>query len=283
MRRRRQIEESAGRDRWMVSYADFITVLFAFFVVMFASSLSQSGHSVRKVSQAIHIGFQNLQPFREDDAGPAAIEVPGGSTASHEQPGLEGDSNSQRHAQGIPGVDVQALRRQLESSIGADLRDGEVTTRTTPEGFVISLKELGFFHSGDAELQPGAGAKIERIANVLAERGFSLRIEGHSDNQPINNAHFRSNWQLSTARATAVLMLLVNDSRLDPSKLSLAGYGEYRPIASNATPEGRRLNRRVDLVVFSLTAGTDTVDGSAAAIRRDEPSSTRRMDPPHSP
>jgi chemotaxis protein MotB len=150
----------------------------------------------------------------------------------------------------VTGIDIDALRRQLEAAIGDDLKDGQVTLNVTPEGFVISLKELGFFDSGQAVLRPTAEAKIEQIANVLAQHGFYLRVEGHSDDQPIHTAQFDSNWQLSTARAMAVLMLLINQSGMDRDKISLAGYGQYRPIANNATSEGRRMNRRVDLVVI---------------------------------
>jgi chemotaxis protein MotB len=123
--------------------------------------------------------------------------------------------------------------------------------RVTPEGFVISLRDLGFFNSGQAVLLPGADEKIERIAKVLLQHGLDLRVEGHSDNQPIHTGQFRSNWELSTARAMAVLLLLVDKGGMDPTKMSVAGYGEFRPIADNFTPEGRQMNRRVDLVVVA--------------------------------
>jgi chemotaxis protein MotB len=106
------------------------------------------------------------------------------------------------------------------------------------------LKELGFFNSGQAVLLPGAAGKIKRIANVLGGHGLEIRVEGHSDDQP-------SNWELSTARAMAVLLYLVNDAGFDPSKISASGYGQYRSVADNSTPEGRRMNRRVDLVVVA--------------------------------
>jgi chemotaxis protein MotB len=96
---------------------------------------------------------------------------------------------------------------------------------------------------------PGAAEKIERIAKVLSKPGLEIRVEGHSDNQPIHNDQFRSNWELSAARAMAVLRLLVDDAGFDPKKLSASGYGEYRPVADNSTVAGRRMNRRVDLVV----------------------------------
>lgn len=231
----------------MVSYADFITVLFAFFVVLFAS-LSQQGGSIARLSQAIHAGFGNTaaELVSQDQQG---ADRP--RTAQHN--GFADDARIP--GQDASGVDIEALRRELEVAIGGELRDGEITLRTTPEGFVISLKEAGFFRSGEAELRPGAARKIKRIAHVLSQHGFFLRVEGHSDDQPIHNGKFQSNWELSTARAMTVLMLLIDESRLDPGKLSLAGYGPYRPVASNTTPEGRRLNRRVDLVVIFRRAG----------------------------
>ena len=98
---------------------------------------------------------------------------------------------------------------------------------------------------------PGADDKIKRIAAVLVQYGLDMRVEGHSDDVPIHNAEFASNWDLSTARATAVAMMLLNESGVDPKKIAIAGYGQYHPNASNDTPEGRRANRRVDIVVVS--------------------------------
>ncbi len=138
--------------------------------------------------------------------------------------------------------------------MGQELKDHEVVMRVTPEGFVISLNELGFFNSGQAVLLPGAAPKIQRIAKVLSLHGLDLRVEGHSDDVPIHTTEFRSNWELSTARAMAVMELLVDDSGFDPAKISVAGYGQYRPVADNTTPEGRRMNRRVDIVVVATTA-----------------------------
>ena len=123
--------------------------------------------------------------------------------------------------------------------------------RMTPEGFVISLHELGFFDSGEAQLLPGAAEKIKRIAAVLMQYGLDMRVEGHTDDVPIHNEQFASNWDLSTARAMAVAMMLLNESGVDPKRMSIAGYAQYHPSAGNDTPEGRRANRRVDIVVVS--------------------------------
>ncbi|MGA7243501.1 MAG: flagellar motor protein MotB, partial [Terracidiphilus sp.] len=130
-----------------------------------------------------------------------------------------------------------------------ELKSREVVMQTTPEGFVISLKELGFFNSGQAVLLPGAAGKIKRIAKIISKPGLELRVEGHSDDQPIHTTQFRSNWELSSARAMTVLLLLVNEANFDPTRISASGFGQYRPVADNALAEGRRMNRRVDLVV----------------------------------
>lgn len=252
MRRRMQAEESANHDRWLVSYSDLITVLFALFVVLFASSY-RDNQVIRKLSTAIHIGFQQLGAFQgqkiegRDSSSNLPTEEPAGSAP------VSGEMAAKGTLSNAPAVDFAQLRKQLEAAISDEIRNREVVMRVTPEGFVISLNDVGFFNSGQAVLLPGAGGKIRRIATVLAEHGLDLRVEGHSDDQPIHTAQFRSNWELSTARAMAVLMLLVDDSGIDPRKVSIAGYGQYRPVADNSTPEGRQLNRRVDLVVVGAS------------------------------
>jgi chemotaxis protein MotB len=249
-RRTRHVEEPANHDRWLVSYSDFITLLFAFFVVLFASSYRDS-QTVKKLSEAIHIGFQQLGAFSggasvSGAAYPSLPPDPSTYTPRVHHPTIS-------NASAASAVNIMELQRELEAAIGQELRNHEVVMRVTPEGFVISLNELGFFNSGQAVLLPGAATKIQRIARVLSLHGLDLRVEGHSDNVPIHTAQFRSNWELSTARAMAVMVLLVDDSGFDPAKISVAGYGQYRPVADNATPDGRRLNRRVDLVVVATT------------------------------
>jgi chemotaxis protein MotB len=244
-RRERPVEEPTNHDRWLVSYSDFITLLFAFFVVLFSSSYRDK-QTIKKLSEAIHIGFQSLGAFSggQNQTGVAYPNIPLDRSGDPPQPNRASASSA---------VDIVQLRQQLEGAIGEELKNHEVDTRVTPEGFVISLKELGFFNSGQAVLLPGAAAKIERIANVLSQHGLELRVEGHSDNQPIHTAQFNSNWELSTARAMTVMQHLVDDSGFDPKKISIAGYGQYRPVADDSTPEGRRMNRRVDLVVVAAT------------------------------
>jgi chemotaxis protein MotB len=246
-RRQRHPEEPANRDRWLLSYSDFITLLFAFFVVLFASSYRDK-QTIKQLSQAIHVGFQEMGAFSggQSNVGSAYPNLPSDPSTQ-----IQNRETGKGDALAASSFDVAQLRQQLESAMGQELREHEVVMRVTPEGFVVSLNELGFFDSGKAELLPGAGGKIERIAKVLSLHQLDIRVEGHSDDQPIHTPQFRSNWELSTARAMAVMQLLVDDSGFDPRKISVVGYGQYRPIADNATPEGRRMNRRVDIVVVA--------------------------------
>jgi chemotaxis protein MotB len=248
MRRRRQRAEAhASHERWLVSYADFITLLFAFFVVLFASAF-RDNRAIVTVSHAIHNGFDSMGAFTGENVVVYSLAPPDAATLKNQklQPGAP-------IARTITAPDLTALQQQLQSAMGAELRSHQVELRVTPEGFVISLKELGFFDSGQAQLMPGAAEKIRKIAAILSQHNLDLRVEGHSDDQPIHNTEFRSNWELSTERAMSVLELLVNEGGFDPTRVSVAGYGQYHPIADNATPEGRRMNRRVDLVVVGAT------------------------------
>jgi chemotaxis protein MotB len=254
-------EPAANHDRWLVSYADFMTLLLGFFVVLFASSY-RDNQMIKKLSQAIHIGFHDLGAFAggQNDTGAAYKNLAPTANVAPISPGLQPGLSPVKMDSTAPGsptaaspVDIAQLRKELEASIGQELRNHEVVMSETPEGFVISLKDLGFFNSGEAALLPGAAEKIERIAAVLLQHGLDLRVEGHSDDQPIHTAEFRSNWELSTARAMTVLLLLVDKAGFDPRRISVAGYGQYRPIADDSTIEGRRMNRRVDLVVVAAT------------------------------
>jgi chemotaxis protein MotB len=126
--------------------------------------------------------------------------------------------------------------------------------RSEPDGLVISLREIGFFESGAAQMKSASEAAFDRIASMLRERNYRLRIEGHTDDVPIHNSHFESNWELSTSRATEIVRLLIVREGFAAARLSAAGYAEYHPAASNRTAEGRGINRRVDIVILGAWA-----------------------------
>jgi chemotaxis protein MotB len=243
VRNRRRREAHANHERWLVSYADFMTLLFALFVVLFASSYHDK-KSIESVSNAVKNGFQEMGAFSSSDSAADNSRMLGPTSAGEARPGTV-PANA--------GIDIIELQRKLKKALGKEIERQEVVLRMTPEGFVISLHELGFFNSGEARLTPGAGDKIKRIAEVLMQYGLDMRIEGHTDDVPIHNAAFASNWDLSTARAMVVAMMLLNESGVDPKRISIAGYAQYHPAAGNDTPEGRRANRRVDIVVVSTS------------------------------
>jgi len=266
VRDRRRREDHVNHERWLVSYADFMTLLFALFVVLFASS-HHDKKTIQSVSKAVKNGFQEMGAFSSSDSAADDSGIIGPTSTGEARP-----STVPANA----GIDMVELQRKLHKALGKEIERQEVVLRMTPEGFVISLHELGFFDSGEARLMPGAGDKIKRIAEVLTQYGLDMRVEGHTDNVPIHNALFASNWDLSTARAMAVAMMLLNESGVDPQRISIAGYAQYHPSASNDTPEGRRANRRVDIVVVSTSA-------PAQAKASDPPLPPPRPTPPGEP
>jgi len=235
VRRRRRVERRPSHERWLVSYADFITLLFAFFVVMY-SAAQLDKRRAGQLATAIQTAFQQYGSLP-----PMPAEVGGLAPKGDPRDSPVGNSEDE----------FQLLRGNVQRALAKEIAKGDVAVRSTPEGLVISLREAGFFDSGSAEIRASAQAAFERLARVLSETPSDLRIEGHTDNVPINNARFASNWDLSTTRATTTVRLLVTNYGFNPRRLAAAGYAEYRPIANNATVAGRALNRRVDVVIPS--------------------------------
>jgi chemotaxis protein MotB len=150
----------------------------------------------------------------------------------------------------LPGQ-IRGIQEAIEKALAPEISRHVVDIKQQREGLVISLREMGFFESGSANMRRSSADAVERLVNVLRDRPEMLRIEGHTDNVPIHNAHFKSNWELSTARAMELLRIFIVDYKLAPERLTVSGYGEYHPVDSNDTPEGRGHNRRVDIVVIS--------------------------------
>jgi chemotaxis protein MotB len=147
------------------------------------------------------------------------------------------------------------LRKLIDEQVAAGgIPPGGIAMRITPDGLVISLHEAGFFPSGSAEVRPASIPMISILANTLP--AGPLRVEGHTDNVPIHTAQFASNWELSTARSTAIARLLLEHGPIDPASLAAAGYAEFHPVASNATEDGRTQNRRVDIILLRHPAAS---------------------------
>ncbi|OGU13990.1 MAG: flagellar basal body stator protein MotB [Geobacteraceae bacterium GWC2_53_11] len=253
---KKEPEKHANHERWLVSYADFITLLFAVFVVLYAMGQSDK-KKVEEVMQAIQ------QSFGMATAGATAPKVNVIASQSITViPSLKPDikvapMGRARTGQAKTRAEEKDFR-QIKSAVEAYLvkqgAQNKVTLEITRRGLIVSLKEAGFFNSGQASIKPEAYDLINTIAEVMTQYNNPLRVEGHTDNVPISTSQFPSNWELSTARATNGLKYLLRNFDVDANKISATGFAEYRPIADNATAEGRAKNRRVDLVMLSAEA-----------------------------
>jgi len=262
--RRKKQAAHANHERWLVSYADFITLLFAFFVVLYASS-QMDNKKVAQIAAAIQGGFQQMGVFSGTAPGPIVQyeHAPPSGGAPVALPRAElarmiNDINTrEREAEGpgVSGVTPSEISKQLEEVLGKELKEHQVDLRMIPGGLVVSLREIGFFNSGEAMLLPRAEPTLAHVASALNARNFEVRVEGHTDDVPIHNSSYRSNWDLSTARATEVVNMLVSKYGFNPERISIAGYAQYHPVASNDTEEGRSKNRRIDLVIVSSPPG----------------------------
>lgn len=252
MRFNRRTAAHSNHERWLVSYADFITLLFAFFVVMF-SSARMDKEKTAALASAIETAFQQMGAFPANASGGAhGAQVKAGSAKAQNAPADLSRSEWEKTAFAQPQrtkPDFASIRNELEKALAPEIRRSEVALRIEPEGLIISLREVGFYASGSATIRPEAVDAVVRVASVLHSHDCAVRIEGHTDPVPIHNSQFASNWELSTARATELVKVLVEKYDIAPDKLSAAGYAEFHPVASNATPEGQQMNRRVDFVI----------------------------------
>ena len=256
---KRKPQEHVNHERWLVSYADFITLLFAFFVVLYSSSQVDKRKAGR-LALAIQVAFQELGVFQTSNTKiPIKDEdqIPFENVQIVEN--INKDTDLKRIVNPMKGVvssageavSLQEAQEAIQKALNPEIQRREVTMSMRREGLVVSLKEMGFFDSGSATIRPASLDAISRLAGVLKQRPENLRIEGHTDNVPIHTARFSSNWELSTTRATDLIQLLITNYGLPPGHLSAAGYGEFHPVASNGTPEGRAQNRRLDVVILA--------------------------------
>lgn len=213
-------EQIDNTDRWVVSYADFITLLFAFFTTMYAIS---------------HVDMGKLEKFT--DSMKEAFRAQ--KVAHHFSP-----------IEGIKPIQQEAfqIERELKDIIQESGKIEGVKITIEEEGVRLSFADTIVFESGSAELKEDIKPLLLSVLSLIKKTNNPVVIEGHTDNVPIKSAKYSSNWELSAARATSVLSYLLRDNSLDPSRFSVSGYGEYRPVAPNTTPEGRAKNRRVDIV-----------------------------------
>jgi len=244
MARKRRVEEHDNHERWLVSYADFITLLFAFFVVMYAiSSVNEGKYKV--LSNSLSNAFTNTTAV----TGGQPISVIQGAPPIPTRPIAKPDK--------LPDVKKTEQRNKMKN-IASDIMkalqplvaQGKVRLLETSRGVTIEINDSILFPAGQSKLQPASISAMLAIAQVLAASDFPIIIEGHTDNIPIATPQFPSNWELSAMRATTVLRLF-NDGGVGAERLTAIGYGETRPIETNTTVEGRARNRRVSILIES--------------------------------
>jgi chemotaxis protein MotB len=274
-RRRKRSRGHVNHERWLVSYADFITLLFAFFVVLYASSQVDQ-KKVGQLALAIQVAFQELGVFQA-----STTQVPLDTTEPMPFSTVQTIQNVTRNAElgriasspesslaaASEETDLHALQNELQAALHHEIALHEVALHREPDGLVVSLRELGFFDSGSAKVKPESLPAIDRIASILAIRNYRLRIEGHTDNIPIHTAQMASNWELSTARATELIRLLIVRHSFAPERLAAAGYAEFHPVESNLTVQGRAQNRRVDIVILSAQPAKAPSQPAPAAVK----------------
>lgn len=256
MARKKKPPEHPNHERWLVSYADFITLLFAFFVVMFASSQTDKNRAQQisdSVNKAIDEGHgvsaaQMLAAIlggsRENKGkGNAMFHGPGGTRKVLE----EKKKKETQLAELMPSLKVlsEELKKEIES--------GKIQISMQQRGLAISFTEAALFASGEDVVEPDAYDAIAKVAAAIAKLPNPVRLEGHTDSVPINTPRFRSNWELSAARSIAVLELLTTRFHVPRERLSIAGYADTAPVDTNSTEEGRARNRRVDIVILNET------------------------------
>jgi chemotaxis protein MotB len=222
-------------------------------------SSSQVDHrKVGKLATAIQVAFQELGVFPASSkivATDSSEPIPFNTVQAIEN--AERTAALGRIAPSVKGMlgasengDLSSLRQELEDALSPQIQRNEVAVTVGPDGLVVSLREIGFFDSGSAKIRDTSLLAFSQIAWLLAERPYRVRIEGHTDNKPIHNAQFHDNWELSTARSTELVRLLIMKYGFAPERLSAAGYAEYHPVSSNGTADSRAQNRRVDVVIL---------------------------------
>ena len=251
--RRKKAPVHENHERWLVSYADFITLLFAFFVVMFATS--QTDHSkTQKVQDSVRRAIEENQfvsvmasilggDVSEKGKGNAQMKGPGGTQQLSQDKKNEGQF-----------VELVPAMRYLEQELAEEIASGMMSVSMEARGLVVSFREAAFFPSGTDVIPEQTYDTVAKVGQVMERLPNPVRLEGHTDSIPLRGGgRFRSNWELSAARSIAMMELLVTYCNIPRQRLSIAGYADNAPIADNSTDEGRRRNRRVDIIILNQT------------------------------
>ncbi|MFU0782901.1 MAG: Flagellar motor protein MotB [Thermoanaerobacterium thermosaccharolyticum] len=222
-------EKKENSERWLLTYSDMITLLMIFFIVLYTISTVNS-QKFQQIAASLGKTFDGTNYVVGQYSGNSILDS------------IKTTNNTSTD---------NTIESQLDKLIKQNNLQNMVTYKVDERGFVISLNDTLLFDTGSADVKPDQKATLIKIGNILKAMPNYIRVEGYTDNVPINNSQFHSNWELSVIRATNVVEILVNDVKIDPAKISAVGYGEYRPIVPNDSDKNRQLNRRVDIVIMN--------------------------------
>jgi chemotaxis protein MotB len=268
MAMKREAPPPENHERWLVSYADFITLLFAFFVVMFASSQTDKSRA-KQVSEAVE---KALGEGRSFSVPPAVAKILGGTVDDKGQgnammKGPGGAQHTPKESQPDNIVELLPSLKRLTKDLEQEIKAGKLELRLETRGLVISLRESAFFPSGTDTLDQGSFPTMKKLAELIGSLPNAIELEGHTDSIPIHNARFKSNWELSCARGIAVLDTLTGNFDLPFDRFSVVGRADTVPVDSNETPQGRARNRRVDVVILN-GLHLKSADAIKAAVKK---------------
>jgi chemotaxis protein MotB len=270
MSRRKVQHGHANHDRWLVSYADFITLMFAFFVVMFASSQADRS-KVKRVSESVTKALEDGPASRMRAAVAEMLGAKPEPKVQKAPVSLKGPAATNIETPKPPDAAVMTGEllpslAYLQAQLKKEIESGKMRISLEPRGLVVSLQQATFFPSGEDTLDPATYSSLEKVANATRKLPNPVRLEGHTDAIPIHTARFRSNWELSAARAIAVLDLLTGRFEIPRERVAIAGYADTAPVAANDSEAGRARNRRVDIVILNRQqALTEPVPAVTAA------------------
>ena len=238
--RMKPIEESDHHDRWLVSYADLVSLLFAFFVMMYGIASADLEKQIL-ISQAIGEAFGKPPAALLSNETPKVLLPP---VLTTQQDARQTAQQSREREQ------LTAMANSIRSVLAPLVAQGRVRVTQTNRGIGVEINASVLFAPGDARIGADAGKALVALAAVLKQGEHTIQVEGHTDKVPINNSAFTSNWELSAVRAASVVRLFIEHG-IAANRLAVLGYGENQPVADNATAEGRVRNRRVQLMILS--------------------------------
>lgn len=245
MARKKKHPEHVNHERWLISYADFITLLFAFFTVLYAVSSADSD-KLKKLVQSMRTAFGGPAEAQPVSVMPEAGKSPFTPESVSMGLGTPLGFNIAVTDEEI----IKSVQLRIENFLVKSVSEGKVRVLVSDRGLVIRIAEAGLFKAGETDIDPKAYSLLDEVALSLVELPNYVRVEGHTDNVPVRSPAYPSNWELSTSRSSRIVRYFIDRHHFPPDRLGAAGFGEYRPAATNQSEYGRAANRRVEIVIL---------------------------------